>query len=637
MSTSHDINEIIRDLHSSRHKYLERGLAGLTQVLQSPGELASLDKLALLPYLKILEPRQSRAHWISLFADSDGKVSEVALEHCAESLPPGERLPLLRDMAQKQPPLFREILLLLKKWSEYKLGDALWPLLDSCEAAFLVEAIPVLCAIDLSYFQSRLEGLLHHADREVRKALAESFLTWGGKKIHTAFYEACLADSEREIQALGLKGIRLAVKKSSIPALTGFARSGADLPLRNEALRLLGRIEHPTSVEALLEIYIDPDLEGLKWSVQQALSNIDQKYSIGPIAKKLQEDDGQHLPLMLELAGHLEGEEADLMLRDLLNRHREPGMRALIVGAMGMVAHPACEPVLLALMNEELPVAYAASAALKNVVRDKVLVHYEHFLQKADLDDLIRQIIIQHVGEAARTLPVPPSLVSLLEGMLSSANDNVRYLSIVSLGNIASESSLPSLIKALSRADLQVFRSDVERSLLQCSGRRLAPFLDQMIHQAAEAEFCASIREFVSSVALKVEEEALELLGSQPVFSAWEWEESLAESVRFTGGRDKSFIWKSLARKELGERACLLLLRALDLGDPRSEELLEPAILINCFTRFQNRSIAILLSKLMAIYGHPDFLPLLIRYSEGADEDTAILFRSHVRAIVMQA
>jgi hypothetical protein len=104
--------------------------------------------------------------------------------------------------------------------------------------------------------------------------------------------------------------------------------------------------------------------------------------------------------------------------------------------------------------------------------------------------------------------------------------------------------------------------------------------------------------------------------------------------VEKTHRHDADFIWRQFSRKNLSDRCCCFLARGFDASNPNSHELIEPKILINCFNRFQTEKPLLLLGKLMSNFPCLEFLPPLIQYSENADPETEMIFKSYVRKII---
>ena len=118
-------------------------------------------------------------------------------------------------------------------------------------------------------------------------------------------------------------------------------------------------------------------------------------------------------------------------------------------------------------------------------------------------------------------------------------------------------------------------------------------------------------------------------------FKGWSWDEDLLHCIEKTQQKDPSFIWRQFKRTNLDDRLCCFLARGFHDCSPNAHELVDPDILIQCFHRFQTEKPLLLLGKLMANFPRSEFLPPLIQYSENADPETEMIFKSYVHKIVM--
>ncbi len=573
--------------------------------------------------------------WRELLNHPDTILREECQRSVAKKLGVAERESFIIALLKGNDTQRLQALGLGERWGSESLSEIFIREISSASAEFINATIHCLSRINFQIFSGPIRKLLEHPDDTVRKTAAKVLLVRGGANTPRESYALMLKDKDPGIRKLGLAGAKQTLDVVWLTELWDLLETSARNDECQEVLRLSGNIHHRKSAERLIDLLLYSDKEHLKWVAQQALDHIPENFRIPLLRAKLKKSMPELQPKVIELIGQCTGEESFNTLKAFLDHTQDSGLRSMVASSLGTIDFPGCEDVLLEMMEEDLLVAYAAAAALKNAVRERVLLHYEKFLNRDSLDDLIKQTLIQHVGEIARFIPVPDSLLQMLEGFLLQNNDNMRYLSILALANAHCERSLPCLLECYQKPSMAVFLKDMNHAIIKCSQNSASPILQLMLQEGWESDTFASAQAFFNAQPVLLSQEDLQLLCKHPEFESWSWEIDLLPSAQLTHASDRNFIWRVMSSLNLGERAIYLLGRALEEGGPRPNELLEPTIILNCFHRCSSERSLLLLGKLMSLYRHPSFISPLVQYAEGLSEDLQVFFRQYVRIIVL--
>ncbi len=631
---------LAQSLGSRRREERRQGAAELARRLAPESNLAASERVEGLALLKLLEADVALPLWKRLLSDADEAVREAATTRALEDISGALRSQLMAELVAPPQTDFTVALKLTESWNDVWIAEELLKLLPGLPARQVLQVAELLSRIQFLHFSSRLAPLAKHENDAVRLGVAQIFLTKGGTAVDAVFFESCLEDSLKEVRRVGLAGARLSLGRRWVKPLKLFVKNAErrklDMDEQAEALRTLGTIADPEAVEILMDFLFELAASQLQWICQQTLEGVDQDLRLPYLEKMLKTSRADQLPRVIEMIGHCEGRKPYLILKSALNRFKEPGLRSLLAAALGTIGYRECEHDLLALMEEDLAVAYAAAAALRSAVRERVFEHYETFLERTDIDELIKQTILQHIAEAARTLPVPESLGARVEDLLHSGNDNIRYLSVLALHHMCRPSSLRPLLRCAREPAMEAFAEDLKSAIAQCAGRKLAPLLE-VLTSADGGEFLDPLRALLAAIPLELAESDFAILDGSPLFADWTWDEDLVTSAAHTHTLRRGFAWRQLARGNLSDKACRLMVRALEFAGVAPGELTEPALLIHCFSRSESEDTLLLLGRLMARLHHPEFLPPLIQFCERAEEGLQVLFRPYVRAIVLAA
>jgi len=449
------------------------------------------------------------------------------------------------------------------------------------------------------------------------------------------FFERCLEDSLSEVKKAGLAGIRKRLNKDWVAPLCRFINTTKKFDELAEALRLLGSTNNKAAIQPLVDFLNTAYDQTLRWACIQALDSIDQKVRLAYYQKQLLSGPSERHPLIIELLGHCEGREPYLILKKAMAQFEDSGMRGLLIGAMGTIEYPPCEADLVKLMENNVTEAYAAATALKNLIKGKVLAHFDNFLAKPHLDVLVKQIILQHISEVAQSMPIPTTTTTMVESFLMKENENLRYLAVIALGNIQAESSICALLNISSQEWVEKFRSELNSAIEKCcKGKitRLLHIMDNKEHNGMVQD----ILRFLSINPLSLCDEDLDILNTSFRNSEWHWDKDLIPCVERTYRKDKNFIWRQFRRKDLSEKLICFLARGVDEANPDTKDVLEPSILVKCFSRFQTEQPLLLLGKLMSRFASEELLPPLIQFAESADSDTQAIFKSYVHQMIVR-
>lgn len=518
------------------------------------------------------------------------------------------------------------------EWGVQTYGDMLLPLLEDSDSNIVQSTIRTLSHISITTYIKSLMPLFQSEDDEIRFCLAEEISQHRQTNIPKSAIEACLKDKLSSVRLMGLSAIKGGDPKAWISHLSAHLERELDADEMGESVKLLGETHSAKAIPALLELLLRTADQGVRWACIQSLDQIDEKQRLRAYKELLKNCDPEQKPLIYELAGYCHSREGLLFLRKTLESEEDSGLRSLIASAIGSCGHPEGESDLLKLMEGNVGEAYAASAALKSVVKGRMMDHFESFLSRTDIDPLIKQVLIQHISENARVVKVGDSLRKRIEFMLSHENENIRYLSLIAVGEIASTDSLPILIELTNQTWTRNFQSELHTSIEACCRGTITPLL-QLISNAPDDQR-ELLRTFLIDHPMALNEKDLAYLSDHESFSHWNWDEELLPCIHKTQEVDRTFIWKQFSRKDLSNKLCCFLARGYDLSQPQAKELLDPSILIQCFARFEAEKPLLLLGKLMSNFPRVELLLPLIQYSENADPELRPIFKSYVRKII---
>lgn len=628
-----DLEDIVLRLGSRSSAERRKAQAELQAMLEDDHRDLN-ERVQALDFVIRLDPEVTMKLWRHLLRSPEKILVEETLSKLRVGLAEEQREFVFRELIDDDE-LSLKALTLAETWKDPRLGEHILDRLTEHDEAFITEAIHILGVINFTLFSKRLTVLQDHPSEEVRITLAKNFLVKGGAKVGAEFYQRCLLDPCKVVRKVGLTGARHTLSGVWVEPLGTFILEHQENDEQCEALRLLGTLNDKRAVKILMDLLFDPDHEKVHWACQQALDLIDQDYRLPLLKNMLDNSDEKSIPKIIDLLGHCEGKEPFNILEKALERFKDPSLRALIASAIGTVGYHKSEEVLLKMMKEDLAVTYSAAAALKIVARERVLEHYEEFLRSESIDDLVKQTILQHVGEAARSLKVPETLIALIETLLNEKNDSVRYLSVVALGYIQQPRSIAPLLSVYRHENMLSFRGDCDKSLGLCCAGLMYGVLDALTSDDAENEVIESGKEYLSGANLLMTEADLNLLHEHPLFEGWNWDRALVHCTSYTHTQNRNFVWQHLVRKDLPEKTCCMLARTLENVGVKPEEMLEPGILLDCFSRYEKESTLLLIGRLMSKYQHPDFLQPLIQFTENIDEDLQVIFKSYVRTLIL--
>lgn len=629
-----NIEELIHHLISDKAKERKIALGKIHLFAQGgSSELSLQEKEEVISHFRVLQEDDLYQVCSKLVLAKETVLIKATVQQAQDYLSRNQReafIKLLLSKRRLQPFAIQ----LTKAWKSRFFSDKLVPLLESEDIGILKMTIETLSEIAMVAYLRPLKKLIHHPKDSIRDRLAKEFFEKAKNKTPKDVIETCLKDSLASVRHYGLRILALGNGEEWIPVLKEFIYQAKGSDEVSEALRLIGETRSKAAIDPLVKFLFVNLEQSSRWACLQALDLVDQVERIKYYRKMLNEVKDDDRPQVIELIGYCEGRETYLLLKEALEKYEDPGMRSLIAGAMGTCGYPECEKELLAMMNMGVAEAYGAAAALKNLAKSRVMEHFETFLKRHDVDVLVKQIILQHVGEGAKSMPVNLDLVKTIESFLTDENDNMRYLSLVALKNIASEHSIKVLLGLLGEKWVGMFMTDLNGALIGCCNKRIKPFLELMLR--TEESVRAHTIKFLKSTPLVLTGEDLEYLDRSEIFRTWKWDEDLMHCVEETHKFDKSLIWKLFSKKNLSEKLCCFLARGFDKTSPRGQEILEPSILVDCFSRFQTEKPLLLLGKLMSNFPRIELLPPLIQFSEHADPDTQAIFRSFVRKMIQE-
>jgi len=521
---------------------------------------------------------------------------------------------------------------LAHEWGVQTYGDMLIPLLGSTEGLVIQNIIKALAHISISTYIKILMPLFESGEDSARICLAEQIGQQRQSRLPKASVEACLKDSLASVRLMGLSAIKHDEPKNWITHLSQQLQLERNPDETGEAVKLLGESGKSEAIKPLLEMLFKTEDQGVRWACIQALDQIDEKQRLKVYGIAIEDALPEQIPILYELSGYCHSKDGLLFLRQALSKEKDSGLRSLIASAIGSCGHPEGEKDLLVLMDGQVEEAYAASAALKGLVKSRMMDHFETFLSRETTDPLIKQVLIQHISDNARIVQVGDTLRKLIEKMLNHDNENIRYLSLIALGEIASQNSLPILIDLTVEPWAENFQGELHTSIESCCRGSITPLLE-LISDAPKKQRLL-LQEFLVKHPMALNEKDLAYLSENKVFLDWSWDEELLPCIHKTQELDRTFIWKQFSRKDLSNKLCCFLARGYDLSQPQARELLDPSILIQCFARFQNEKPLLLLGKLMSNFPRVELLPPLIQYSENADLELQPMFKSYVRKII---
>lgn len=625
--------EIIHHLISDNSKERKDALVKISLFANkgSP-EISLSSKVEIISHFHILSHSDFYKICKKLINSKESELIKATVDQIEHHLHRNHRVDFLQLLLEKgrlKPYAFQ----LVKNWKSRHYGDILVPLIKTETEKNLIHIVHALGEIAMPAYRSRILPLIEHDNLKLRKVVAIEVNSKGGDNIPVSFIQKCLNDESTEIQLAALTGIRKQVGEQWIKPLSSFILKTKNEEVCTEALRLMGNINSSKTMDPLIQFLFQTQTLSLRWACFQALDELDQNIRIRYYKKLLTTVEDTLRPQVFELLGNCEGKETYLALKEALATYNDPASKALIAGAMGTCGYPECEKDLLELMSQGPVEAYGAASALKNLAKSKVMDHFEDFLEKKDLDVLVKQIILQHIGEAAKSMSVPDSLRKRVQSFLKHENDNLRYLSLTCLKSIASVKSIPSLLKIIHEPWLAMFKRDWQLGIEACCNGFLNPLLKVMRKLDPETKELAI--EFIKEKPLILSEKDLTLLNTDEAFNNWTWDEDLLHCIETSHKYDKSLIWRMFCDKDLSEKMCCFVARGFDMSEPHIQELLDPIILVQCFSRFHEEKPLLLLAKLMSNFPCVELLPPLIQYAENAHEETKPLFRSFIRKMIL--
>jgi HEAT repeat protein len=628
------VEDLIHNLISDDQQKRDSVLTKISLFSQggSP-EFKSFEKIELISHFRILNDHDLFKVCSKLINSKNKGILLATIHQIELYLSRNKRESFLHILLEHQR-LFKYAIALVKAWKSRHYADLLVPLLKVAKPKTLGLIVDTLSDIALNAYLSRIIHLISHENDELRITVAENVNFKGDEKVPPTFIDSCLKDTQSKVRLAGLQGLSKQINKKWISNLSVFLEENSTQENEcAEVLRLLSQINHKKVIPILVNFLFKTDIQALRWSCYQALDGIDQKYRIDYYKQLLYNSDERIRPQVFELIGHCEGKSTFLLLKRALKDFDDPGSRSLIAGALGTCEYPESEQILLEMMELGVAEAYGAASALKNIAKSKVMDHFEHFLLKESLDVLVKQIILQHISEGAQSMSVPPSLIKIIEDFLHHENDNIRYLALMALKSIASPSCIPALLKISKESWLTMFRKDWQNTISNCSNGFLNPLLKLITD--TDKDTLAFAIEFIKEKPLILKEEDLNLLQNTKSFDDWKWDEDLLHCIDISHKYDKSLIWRMFSKKDLQDKMCCFIARGFDQAGPHIKELLDPIILVKCFSRFHSEKPLLLLAKLMSNFPSIQLLPPLIQYSENADSETQSIFRAFVRKMIL--
>lgn len=561
------------------------------------------------------------------------EVRESILDLVRDHLDRKGRLGVIAALLAAEEEHQRLAISLARDWGSQVYGELLLPLLKDDSPITVKAVAETLAHISLPVYLKDLSQLLGSEQNEIRLALAEQ-LNQSPGILPTSMVRTCLSDALSTVRMVGLNAIQGQDPADWVKELVKFVAGEREEDEWGEAIKLLGISESPKAVPPLVDLFFQHAEAGRRWSILQALDRIEEQHRLAVLGKRLKESQEEGLPHLYELLGNCRSNEALAMLRGEMQRHQSnPGLRSLIAGAMGQCGHPGAETDLLPLLRGDISEAYAAAAALKALVKGKVMGHFKELLDNLNIDPLVHQILLQHVTDSSLSLHIPDDLRHTIENFLDNDNENCRYLAIVALKEIASVDSLPRLVDLQTASWTEMFRSDVDAAIESCSNGKLRPLLE--LYLKASLEERKNLIDFILAHPLHLTGQDLELLNSAPDFQDCNWDEDLLHCIERTQEEDRSFVWRQFSDRELSDMLCCFLARGFDMSHPQKRDVLDPEILIQCFHRFKEEKTLILLGRLMSNFPRAEFIPILVQYSESAPPDISNIFRSYVQSIVL--
>jgi len=623
---------IIQNLLTGREKDREEAMAVLCQ-LSSPQQMRSLeDRVELLKNCGSA-PRQllTKIVLANIFSPIE-EIRNICIQHLRNKLSRPDRQLILRQLLDGEEADRLLAIQLAHEWGVQTYGDLLRPLLGTGHSLILQNVVKALSHISISTYLKDMLPLFGSGDDAVRLCLAKQIATPRQGRMPNKALEACLKDKLVAVRIMGLTAIQHDGPNRWIQHLIRHLAVVGNAEENGETVKLLGETGSPKVIDPLLEHLFKTVDQGVRWSCIQALDQIGETHRLKAYGKALKSSPPERIPLIYELAGYCHSRECLLFLRSALKRETDPGLRGLIASAIGTCGHLEGEQDLLQMMEGDLIEAYAASAALKGLVKGRIMDHLENFLRRADIDPLIKQILIQHISDNAQTVSISESLRVLMEDMLTYDNENIRYLSLIALGNMASPKSLPILIGLTTTQWTQTFLEELNTSIESCCQGSITPLL--ALISSAPTQQRLLLQNFLVGHPMTLSEQDLELLSREEAFRDWNWDEELLPCIQKTQEKDRTFIWKQFSRMDLSDKLCCFLARGFDQSQPKERDLLDPNILIQCFARFRSEKPLLLLGKLMSLFPRLEFLPPLIQYSESVDTELQPMFKSYVRKII---
>jgi HEAT repeat protein len=564
---------------------------------------------------------------------SNSKIHEACLRLLEEQLPrPGRKL-IIEFLMEQQAPEQLLAIKLSKQWSSMVYGELIAACLESSNQEVVIKAIEALAHISLGTWMKKFVPLMTSDQEEIRLGLAQTLTQHKEQNIRKDLIQIMLNDELSSIRMMSLRCMRVQLNTEWISLLEQQLQTEEHQEVIIEIIRLLGETKHPKALSPIYGLLQRSMDQGVHWASLQSLESIPTKKRLSFYSQKIPKADTQELALIYELIGSCKGKETYDILLDNLHQTKEPELKSLIASAMGTCGHPEAEKELLQLMDEDVTVAYSAASALKNLTKGKAMGHFETYLKKDHVDNLVKQILLQHITETALTLQAKPSLIETIHDLFKHENENIRYLSILASGAIASPSSLRHLIPLLEETWTELFKDEIFQAIEKCCQQSITPILELLAKSDGQQK--EDLVTFIGKHSLVLKDGDLDELDQNPSFKNWKWDEALLHCIAKTHQKDPSFIWRQFSQPNLSERRCCFLARGFHEAGPQFNDMVDPIVLIRCFNRFQTEKPLLLLGKLMANFPRAEFLPPLIQYCEGADPDTEMIFKSYVHKIVM--
>ena len=596
-------------------------------------ELKLSDKIELISHFRILNDSDLFNVCSKLINSEDESILNVTTEQIENFLSKNKRDNFLQRLFGEER-LYPYAIRLVRHWKSRSYADQLVPLINSTTPSNIGLIVEALADTALNAYISRLIPLIKHKDEKLRVTVAQNINIKGDQKIPAKFIEDCLNDSQSEVRLFGLKGLMKQMDKKWLKFLSNFLGKNIEHEKEcSETLRLLSLINNKKTIPVLVNFLFKTQNQSLRWSTIQALSSVDQKHRITYYEKILYKVDELTRPQVFELIGYCEGKKTFQILKKALKDFDDPGSKSLIAGALGTCGYSEAEKVLISMMELGVAEAYGAASALKNIAKNQVMDHFEKFLRRDDIDDLVKQIIIQHVSDGSQSMTVPTSLIELIEDFLKHKNDNIRYLSLIALKNISARRSIMALLGYCKEEWENMFKKDWQEAISSCCNGFLNPLLKLIIK--ADQKTIDLTLDFIREKPLVLKEDDLALLSNEETFKDWKWDEDLLHCVELSHQYDKSLIWRMFSKRDLSEKMCCFIARGFEQAGPHIKELLDPVILVQCFSRFHSEKPLLLLAKLMSHFPSIELIPPLVQYSESADEETQTIFRALVRKMIL--